>query len=307
MKKTTLRSSITRQSRVRPLTSPRTDRSGRRPQSRPTRYVKYGISVLATFGVLGAVGIRVVDSVYSDATEKIRGGGPLSIGVRLDPHGGLDGFLAAARSAKGLDKQFRTVNSCQSLFEAARKAAAVAVGESTTHFILEGRTHRDVAIVDMRAKILKREPVLRGAAVSCESAGDVGAIGVVFNLDEPDPVARRVLTDEQRMKMLEEGNDDPGDLGGPYFARGNIVRLTKSEIQPVEVVARTTRNYIEWEIEADVIVDGDERTVVINNHGDPFRITGGLNKFGDYGRFYEWRWYRQPQDLYIGTEPSRVE
>jgi hypothetical protein len=60
--------------------------------------------------------------------------------------------------------------------------------------LLEGGTSSDLSIVDMRAKILKRQPPLDGAQIHCESAGALGAIGVVILLDDEQPVAREMLS-----------------------------------------------------------------------------------------------------------------
>jgi len=173
----------------------------------------------------------------------------------------------------------------------------VDVTRSIHDVLLEGRTRRDVAIVDMRARILRREPALDGAAVTCASAGAMDAIGLGFDLDEPSPVAR-VIVDLMGPR-----------LGRPYFGAGNVISLKKTEIQPFKVVGVATRDYVEWEIEARAIVDGDETQITIDNNGEPFHITGrarpreAVGPGAGYGRYYEWVWYEQPQRLAISAQP----
>lgn len=265
------------------------------PPPRWRRYWKVVVGVIGAFGILGGVGTYLVNAIGPDVEEKIVGGGSLGISVREDPQGGSDGFDAAARSPAGLDTKLRKARDCDSLFEAAKRAGAVDVGRSIHNVVLEGRTHRDVAIVDMRARILKREPMLTGARISCASAGATEAIGVGFDFDEPRPTARTV-------KDLPSG-----ELGGAYFARGNIVSLKKTEVQPFQVVGVASRDYIEWEIDARAVIDGKEQDITINNNGKPFRITGGAEGPGAskvrYGRYYEWVWYEMPQRLSISDKP----
>jgi hypothetical protein len=252
----------------------------------------------AVFGVLGiggAVGGYLVNAIGPEVEERIAGGGSIGITVREDPQGGGDGFNVAARSPEGFDAKLRKAKDCDSLFQLAKQAGAVDVGRSIHHVLLEGRTRREVALVSMRAKILKRTPVLTGAEVSCASAGAMDAIGVGFDLDEPAPTARTI---EDLMG---------GELGDRYFQGGNIVTLKKTELQPLLVLGLVSDSYVEWEIEAQAIVDGEEETIRIDNDGRPFRLTGAPKDVADplaYDRYYEWVWYETPQRLYLSDRPN---
>jgi hypothetical protein len=182
------------------------------------------------------------------------------------------------------------------LFLLAKEAGAVDVGRSLYNAVLEGRTHRDVAITDMRAKILKRTSPLTGAEISCQSAGALDAIGVGFNLDEPDPRARKI-------------RDLFSDLGALYFGGGNVVTLQKAEVQPVQIAGFASRDYVEWEIHARAVIDGKEEKLIIDNNGEPFRLTGAPPKSNgapQYDRYYEWVWYEMPQHLYTSDVPVPV-
>ena len=246
--------------------------------------------------MLGAIGSYVVNAIGPDIEEKVAGGEPIGISVREDPQGGSDGFRVAARSPAGLDGRLRRAKDCDSLFRAAKNAGAVDIRRSIHSMVLEGRTHREVAIVDMRARILKREPILTGAHIGCQSAGAMDAIGVGFNLDENSPVARKV-------------EDLYAPLGGPYFGGGGIVSLKKTELQPVQMVGLASRAYVEWEIDATAVIDGEERKVTIDNNGEPFRITGGPEAVERsrvrYDRHYEWIWYEPRQRLEVSDRPYR--
>jgi hypothetical protein len=265
--------------------------SGRRRSGRT--YVKYAVAVLATFGILGAVGNRAVDMAFSNAEERLHPERTVLVGVREDPSGGGDGFRVAVRSPAGLDPALSGVNECGALFGAAKRMGAVDVSAVKEALVLEGGTSRDLSIVDMRARIVRREPALRGALISCQSAGAVGAIGVLFDLDESRPVARKITQPESLQ------------FGGPYFDHGNIFVLAKGEIQPFELVGVSKYDYVEWEVEADVIIDGKTQTITINDNGKPFRVSGPSPEATGYKRYYEWQWYKQPPQMWIAAQPSR--
>ena len=286
------------ESRVPPEGDVKTDTNRASPRGL-RRYWKGAVGILAAFGLLGAVGTYLVNAIGPDVQEKLAGGGSIGIAVHEDPQGGSDGFRVATRSPAGLDTKLRNARDCDSLFDAAKKSGAVDVRRQIENLVLEGRTHRDVAIVDMRAKILRRDPLLTGATVSCASAGAIDAIGVGFDFDEPRPTARRI-------------KDLSGhDLGAPYFARGNILTLKKGEVQPIQVVGLASRDYVEWEIEARAVIDGKEKDIRINNNGEPFHITGGPEGVEPsrvrYRRYYEWVWYETPQRLDISDRPRPVQ
>lgn len=252
------------------------------------RYGRRAATVIGALGILGAIGSRVVDFGANRVAERVDDAkSPTLVSVREDPQGGSDGFRVAMRSVAGLEPKLRSARDCDHLFVAAKHAGAVDVDQSITGVILEGRTRRDLTIVDMRAHVLRREPPLRGAVVLCSSAGAEDAIGVAFNLDERDPVARTITNDFR--------------TGRPYFERGKVVTLKKAELQPLAVYGQTSRYYVEWVIEAEAIVDGKKRTITITNNGRPFRLTA-RPPANDYAHFFEWVWYEEPNYLYSSTQ-----
>lgn len=270
------------------------------------RYIGAVVAILGTFGILGAIGSRAVDQVFTSAEKRINPEKPVLVSVREDPQGGVPPFFLASRSAEGLDAALEEVADCDELFAAAKRAGAVDVAEVKEALLLEGGTSSDLSIVDLRAKILKRGPPLDGARIHCEGAGALAAIGVVFLLDEQQPVAREMLPtswDSNEPPPEPIGHECGVPYGEPYFGQGNIVRLEKGETQPFLLAGVSTSEYVEWEVEADVIIDGEAQTITINNEGEPFRVTGPKNPSG-YRRYYEWQWYEQPPRMWIDDHPS---
>jgi hypothetical protein len=289
---------------MKPSKKPRTDRADRTGrevghesniETQPLwrRSAKWGFGVLVAFGIFGAAGTQVVGELFPAAREKLIREQPLRISLR-EAHNGSNGFWMAARSLAAIETQLRKARDCTSLFELAKRAGAADIGESTHDLLLEGRTYRDVTIVAMRAVVLKREPALSDAKISCASSGAQEAIGVVFNLDEPHPVARRIRS---RAYVITPGK--------PYFGRGNVISLKPGEIQPFQIVAQATKAYVEWELHLDTIIDGKARKVTIDNNGEPFRVTARHGTRG-YQHYVEWAWYENPQRLYVG-DTSHVD
>jgi len=258
-------------------------------RDRARRYWKYLIGVLVAFGVLGAIGSRVVDSVFHHAEQTIHPENALIVSAREEPVDGSDGFGLAARSPTGLDARLGRADGCTKLLKLGRQAGASNIGFDSVDLVVEGGTGRGVSIVDMRAHVLKRTPALTGALIGCQSAGAMDAIGMGFDLSDSEPPARRILSFYD------------GRLGKPYFDHGKIIRLTKGEIVPVAVVGYPGDEYVEWEILADVVIDGKTKEIVINDHGSPFRVTAGRTH---YQRYYEYLWSANPRRMWMSDKPS---
>jgi hypothetical protein len=132
---------------------------------------------------------------------------------------------------------------------------------------------------------------MHGAFVGCPTAGGVAPIGLSFDFDERQPVAR-------------QANGASAEWDEPYFGNGNVIVLKKGEIQPIQVTANSTHDYVAWDFVAELLVDGDREEITIDDEGRPFQITGapvGLK----FERYYEWPslFPEKPQHLYISRTP----
>lgn len=260
-------------------------------QPRP-RWQRYGgavVGVLVAFGIFGAIGSNIVDRIFDDTVERLTGVDALRANVRRDPYQGSDGFTVATKTAQSVEGKLDQVKDCAGLYQSAKEAGAVDVGRLVSNVMLEGTTHRGVAIVDIRAEIVDRGPLLAGAMVHCQPAGSVGSIGLSLDFDEANPLARRV----------SEGEDD----GDPYFERGDTITLEKGEMEPLQVTATISQGYVEWNLAIDVLVDGAEETIVIDDEdGRPFQLTAGPEGLA-YDYYYDLLWGEQPPRLYASSQP----
>lgn len=258
-----------------------------RPRSRGRRYAIAAISVVGALGIFSAIGSNVVDGAFPSVWEQVTGTDSLRVNVR-DASDAGDGFTLATFSPDDVAGRLEEVDSCESLFAAAMEADAARVGESFTDLVIEGGTYRDVAIVDLRPEIVDRAAAMDGAEIRCASAGIVAGIGLSFDFDEPMPVARRI-------------SDGPDD-GTPFFEHGDVIALTQGEVQPIQIKATSTRDYVAWRLLADLVIDGESRTVSIDDNGRPFQITPPSPKTG-YRSYYEWLWFESPPRLHAASRP----
>jgi hypothetical protein len=261
-----------------------------RPQKKWRRYGGAAIGVLGAFGILSAIGTNVVNEIFPSVSEEITGTGSLRVTVN-EASSANDGFSLATWSPAALRGHVTGIDGCDSLFAAADGIGAARVGVSIKTLVVEGSTHRDVTMVDLRPEILARKPPMRGAFVGCQSAGGVAPIGLSFDFDERLPVAR-------------QANGASAEWGEPYFGNGNVIVLRQGEVQPIQVRGTSTHDYVAWNLVADLLVDGEREELTIDDEGRPFQITGAAPGL-KFERYYEWPsvFPEKPQHLYISREP----
>lgn len=256
-----------------------------------TRVVRLVIAALVAFGLFGAIGTFLVAEFLPGVIERIRGEPSVLFSLGFDDTFYSEGFTLVLPASREVDTNtFDGVDGCTSLREAGRQAGAADYFGTFLQLIAEGRTLKDVAIVGIQARIVRRDKRANGALISCESAGAVDVIALGLNLDEPEPVARTI-------------NEESGKFEEPWFSQDSAVTLTKGELLPFRITATTKKSYVEWELEIQMIIDGEREEMVLDNEGEPFRTTAPLARPTDYERRYEWAWYEQPPKLVV-SKPS---
>ncbi|MFF0770898.1 hypothetical protein ACFYUK_18580 [Nonomuraea wenchangensis] len=149
-----------------------------------------------------------------------------------------------------------------------RARGAVDPEVTTIKLVLRGDREKRVRITGMRA-LSKCVAPLTGTYMSSFSAGQDTLIGVGLNLDRPNPRAQIIALDSNGFP------DWPMRMVGDYFAT-KTVSLKQDEEVVFEVWAQTMKHYCEFRLEVTVI-DGDKEVrQVIDNHGQPFRVSAEL-------------------------------
>jgi hypothetical protein len=132
------------------------------------------------------------------------------------------------------------------------------VGATRLRLTIQGASEKPVAITGIRAIVESRGQPQRGTLASYLSAGAGPIVGLGLNLDESDPIARTI------------SKDYPFPLRSPYFDH-KVITLAKGETVSLSIWARAETCDCQWRLEMTGIVDGEERTWIIDDHGEPFR------------------------------------
>jgi hypothetical protein len=147
----------------------------------------------------------------------------------------------------------------------------------------------------MRARVEARMGPINNTVVSCLIEGEIGIIGIGFNLDEQPSLARS-LSGEQ------------GELGEPYFQGSNIY-VAKGEVLPMAVTAFAERCFCKWRIEVKAVVEGEQQTFYLDDNGRPFQTTAVVtlppHKIAWYGG--EWARCEGPVVCFPGSQPSLIK
>lgn len=135
---------------------------------------------------------------------------------------------------------------------------AVDAGRSRLKIAVEGLNRSPVLIQTMRARIVSRERPISGSVLTCATEGVLPAVEVGFNLDEASPVARALKKD--------------GSLGSPYFESAGLT-VAEGEHVILAITAFAEGCFCKWVIELDVLVDGKQETLIVDDGGRPFETT----------------------------------
>ncbi|NUT48861.1 MAG: hypothetical protein HOV94_16375 [Saccharothrix sp.] len=143
-------------------------------------------------------------------------------------------------------------------------AAFVASGSGVITLLVEARGARAVTLRSLRAVVLSRRPPQPATFVTT-------AVGIMtprrFEVDLDTDLPHLVpATGQSRLRRLLRR---PGGAGFPY---------TVSPLDPEMFVIepRTARYQVEWRLELDWTYRGRDGTTLIDDGGEPFRVTASL-------------------------------
>jgi hypothetical protein len=238
--------------------------------------------VFTALGILSAVGVFLVDEYGPGVMDDLRRDDPIRVVAGYDPNGYSDGWWMALPSGASLDTTAAELAASSGLRTWLASQGGVDVGWSYVRVAVEGRRNSTVRIVNMRAVVTSRDEPFNGISVLLSSQGQIGVRVVSLDLDEPEAIARR--------------RDETGNQGEPYF-RDRVVTLNEGEVEIFEVEGTTIQCYCEWVIELELLVDGEEQILRVDNNGEPFRTTA--EAAGSYEASYEYKPWRKPRSLVL--------
>jgi hypothetical protein len=210
-------------------------------------------TVLAS--ALGAVVTLNVDAIKEWFSERE----PLEYHVTRGKGPGWYDLVVADPSR--LPPDVGKIKDCDPLRDIGLAAGGVQSEFSNHRVLLRGIAKDGVVITDMRAKITKRAPAADGALLFCPSAGSMEPIGLTFDLTKSDSAPAQRY-DPNSYENLNQ------------FADGFAISVAENESVPLMVDTTLPKDAVEWHIEADVLVDGARRKIIIDNEGNDFYSPG---------------------------------
>ncbi|MEV8015868.1 hypothetical protein AB0O76_05835 [Streptomyces sp. NPDC086554] len=208
--------------------------------------------------------------------------------VRLDDEGwwaATSGdFRPSAAQSRFLAKPMSTAS--ENYDDFLRSTGAVNVGEQTLRLTLTGRSDQQVNVLDVRPVIVRRASPLAGTLFAVGSQAGSATFQVVYDLDRPNPVARKAVRDTD----FSEANPDAGEVkAGPPFFTDTTITLHRDEQNVLVLRARTERFHVAFRLKVTYMLGDRRKYMTIDDRGRPFQVTGvSRNPDGEerYGRVF---------------------
>jgi hypothetical protein len=196
--------------------------------------------------------------VLSGIKSDIKSGAPLALSLETNP--ALAGAFADEPIYAVIPGEVRTTGTpgegCQGFRGWVRRQGGVDARTTKFQLTVQGRVPEAVLISSLRVKILGRERPVTGVPVVCPPAAEAQFRAVSIDLDAIPPRVRY---------HSGEGKDF-----GFTVAEG--------ETETFNVVASARKAHYRWEAELVVVVDGERRTLEIDDHGQPFETTAATSR-----------------------------
>jgi hypothetical protein len=136
------------------------------------------------------------------------------------------------------------------------------VGRLTLRVALQGRSNREIRVVDIRPTEIQRMPPLHGSLFYLPPQEGAASIVLLLDLDNPSPVANAVAR-----------YDEWGPVPGRPFFESSTIRLGDRDEDVVMIRATAQRSAVKFRLKLRYLIGGDLKETVIDDHGRPFGIT----------------------------------
>lgn len=184
----------------------------------------------------------------------------------------LDGYPSAVHPTVLALTDFPTADRCRDAERWAVGQGGAFASGTPVRLTLIGQGQRTIVVQKVTAKVVQRAEPMAGTELGCESSGAKDPIPIGVDLDQPDPVARKL--------------DEHGTVTEPYFA-GTVVELRSDESVVFDIVPTTVACTCSWQIELTYVDNGAAEVLTVNGVDDqPFRTastTRVARRFGEFG------------------------
>jgi len=245
--------------------------------------------VTAVIGVVVSLNVDAIKSWFS-TRESIRD----PLGVYVNSDGSLDptSYLMVVPDPSRLPEDVGHINECSALWDVGLTAGGIRIPERSFHrILLQGKANDGVAIIDIRARVTRREPAINGALLFCPSEGELDPIGLQFDLRSHDVAPAKHFNPDSHDEVSQ-------------FARGYTISVAKNESVPLDTEATLPDDAVYWHIEVELIVGGGHRTLIIDDNGKDF-FSPGSRPVNNYSKGYGAGVY--PQDWGIDNHAHHIQ
>jgi hypothetical protein len=188
-----------------------------------------------------------------------------------------------------------SVAASAAFLSAVRAIGGADVDDLSIELIVNGNIPQGVRILDIRPVHLQRTKPLGGVLFYTPSQAGNATLRMMFDLDEPVPIARNigdppcrqvtqgdttqcVVTSDPypRQPLAADAGDGPVYPGSRFFDNETI-HLADHEQQVLNIRAQVTQSFAAFDLEIDYIVGNASDNIhqlVVSDHGRPFRVTG---------------------------------
>ncbi len=255
------------------------------PQPTPQKKLSGMAKAVIMFVVTGLAGSALVSGIWADEIlNRWSNRTPLDVHVSALPTRPTATFDLVVPGSADLSDRLgvrpEPGDDCDRLWQVGVESGGMPIGETGYSIVLHGNAREGVVITEIRAVMSRRLPAIDGALFYCPiQAGGTSALALSFGLSTD--AAEPVTTDRATYSSESEG-------WVPRFDDGYVITIAKDEDVPLDV-ALTVHSYgsgrdgFAWHLEADAIVGGERRTIVIDNGGEDFIHPGSL---AEYSRAY---------------------
>ncbi|WP_157246684.1 hypothetical protein [Nonomuraea typhae] len=245
----------------------------------PARTWVAGIVSAVLVAGIGVVFTSWYNAAGTDVVDRISGAAPVTIGhVSVET-----GDVPLALRMPVTDPDGRRVLLGGHVTPAERQALltrhkAAPIGGTIITVVLTGR-RAGVRIIDVKPRVLAREPRSAGAYLGANFGGEVSTVEIRADLDAAAP--RFTTRKEPDVR---------------YFGRKQI-DLKKDERVTLSLEVEAGQAYYEFDLLVTVLADERSEQLVINGPDGPFRVTGKVRDFRSfYSKSDQGRWALMPTD-----------
>lgn len=230
-------------------------------------------------GILGSYGATYISALVppSELADSRASDAPIRTVIVRDRDQGIQGELwmypGPVTQNRKAEVAATTVRpSSDELHDALYSSGFSDVNMTLLRLLVEGRRNGRVRIIDMQPRIIEKRLPGSGASLLGPGAQGTGqSVSIGFNLDEDQPVAR---------KVNPLGDPSAKEYFGSSFFADSSTELGRVEQEIYRIAARTLACDVKWALLVKLVVpDVDPSTTmieVVDNGGLPFRTTALL-------------------------------